>query len=92
MTICDNCIHNDVCGLEGCMEEALTFCVHKVSNVTRQSVKRGKWEHLVSRKSGFHYEVGARCSCCNEYTITVCLCEAMPFEFCPHCTADMRGE
>lgn len=55
-------------------------------------VKHGKWEQLVSRKSGFHYEVGARCSCCNEYTITVCLCEAMPFEFCPHCTADMRGD
>lgn len=55
-------------------------------------VKHGKWERLVSRQSGFHYEVGARCSCCKEYTATVCSCEAMPFEFCPHCTADMRGD
>jgi len=54
-------------------------------------VKLGKWEHLVSRQSGAHYEVAARCSCCKEYVVTICGCEAMPFEFCPHCTADMSG-
>lgn len=57
-----------------------------------QPVKRGKWEQLLSRQSGFHYEVGARCSYCNEYAVTVSMRKAMPFEFCPHCTADMRGD
>lgn len=54
-----------------------------------QPVKRGKWEQLVSKQSGLNYEVGARCSCCNEHTVTICICEAMPFEFCPHCGAKM---
>lgn len=57
-----------------------------------QPVKRGKWEQLVSKQSGLNYEVGARCSCCNEHTVTICICEAMPFEFCPHCGARMDGD
>lgn len=31
MSICDNCIHNAVCGLEDCHEEAMTFCSDMVS-------------------------------------------------------------
>lgn len=26
MTICDNCIHDDVCGIEGHLDEAMIFC------------------------------------------------------------------
>jgi hypothetical protein len=26
MTICDNCIHDDVCGKEGHLDEAMIFC------------------------------------------------------------------
>lgn len=29
MAICDNCIHDEVCGLEGHLDEALTFCANK---------------------------------------------------------------
>ena len=38
MAICDNCIHDEVCGLEGHLDEALTFCANKVADV--QPVKR----------------------------------------------------
>jgi len=31
MSICDNCIHNAVCGLEDCHEEAIKFCSDMVS-------------------------------------------------------------
>ena len=31
--ICGNCIHDGVCGLEGHLDEALTFCADKVTNV-----------------------------------------------------------
>ena len=41
MTICDNCIHDNVCGLEGHLEEAMTFCVHRVSDVTQQYINSG---------------------------------------------------
>lgn len=31
MSICDNCIHDAVCGLEDCHEEAMTFCSDMIS-------------------------------------------------------------
>lgn len=31
--ICGNCIHDGVCGLEGHLDEALTFCADKVTDV-----------------------------------------------------------
>lgn len=33
-TICDNCIHDEVCGMEGHLEPALKFCMNKISNDT----------------------------------------------------------
>lgn len=33
MSICDNCIHNDVCGEEGHLEESMTFCKNRTDNV-----------------------------------------------------------
>lgn len=78
----------------------IDFCLESVVDVFEdtgltadvQPVKHGKWEQLVSKQSGLNYEVGARCSCCNEHTVTICICEAMPFEFCPHCGARMDGD
>ncbi len=72
------------------MRKALRI-IENTPSADAQPVKRGTWEQLVSRQSGLHYEVGAHCSCCNEHTVTLCICEVMPFEFCPHCGADMRG-
>ncbi len=33
-TICDNCIHDEVCGCEGHLEPALQFCRDKISTDT----------------------------------------------------------
>ena len=33
-TMCDNCIHDDVCGMEGHLEPALKFCGDKISTDT----------------------------------------------------------
>ena len=33
-TICDNCIHDDVCGMEGHLEPALKYCFNKISTDT----------------------------------------------------------
>ena len=33
MVICENCIHDKVCGLEGHLDEALTFCADRISDV-----------------------------------------------------------
>ena len=30
MSMCDNCIHDDVCGLEDNHEEAITFCANVI--------------------------------------------------------------
>lgn len=30
MAICENCLHREVCGLEGSYDEALTFCADKI--------------------------------------------------------------
>ena len=38
MTICDNCIHDDVCGIEGHLDEAMIFCANKVSDVTQHYI------------------------------------------------------
>lgn len=41
MIICENCIHKDVCGLEGYYEEALKFCANKIEE--RPQDEFGKW-------------------------------------------------
>ena len=33
-TICNNCIHDDVCGMEGHLEPALKYCFNKISTDT----------------------------------------------------------
>ena len=30
MRICENCLHRDICGEEGHLDEALTFCANKI--------------------------------------------------------------
>lgn len=46
MAICDNCIHDEVCGLEGHLDEALTFCANKAADVQPLSVVA---EHIKKR-------------------------------------------
>lgn len=42
MILCENCIHDKVCGLEGHLDEALTICVDRIADV--QLVRRGYWK------------------------------------------------
>ena len=82
MTICDNCIHDDVCGIEGHLDEAMIFCANKVSDVARQSVRRGRWEHN-------------KCTECKKGLEDLFFGEFYYDEdelnFCPNCGADLRG-
>ena len=37
--ICKECIHREVCGLEGSWDEALVTCIHKDSAISSQSIQ-----------------------------------------------------
>lgn len=39
MSICDTCIHDDVCGLEDNHEEAVTFCADMISKDIFDKIK-----------------------------------------------------
>lgn len=77
MTVCDNCIHDEVCGIEGHLDEALIFCDNKAADV--QPVRCGKWindgDCLI-------------CSCCK----TAYNSWFTGSNYCAECGADMRGE
>jgi len=40
MIICENCIHKEVCGIEGYYEEALKFCANKVEDIQLDYYKK----------------------------------------------------
>lgn len=61
MAICDNCIHDEVCGLEGHLDEALTFCANKVADV--QPIRHGRWETWGYVLHGIKWK---RCSLCHK--------------------------
>lgn len=91
-TICDNCIHDGVCGLEGHLDEALTFCANKSTGVP---MKRGHWYHNTSKYVSEldAYFIQACCSCCNKYSDRVDqYTKIMSNETCSHCGADMRND
>lgn len=81
MAICDNCIHDEVCGLEGHLDEALTFCANKVADV--QPVKRGRWVFTEKLILGNPY---------GSYKCSECMYH-VPHEdnYCPNCGAKMDG-
>lgn len=83
--ICDNCIHDSVCGLEGHLDDALTFCADKVTNA--QPIRRGRW---IEDDNCFHH-----CSECKENTIRDtdsygCECGEFLTDYCPNCGALMN--
>lgn len=83
MAICDNCIHDEVCGLEGHLDEALTFCANKVTDV--QPVKRGRWDFQ-------GYQLFKCTNCTKIYTQEQLedIGENWTFpNFCPNCGAKM---
>ena len=89
MAICDNCIHDEVCGLEGHLDEALTFCANKVVDV--QPVKRGRWEEREGY--GGWGDTYYRCSVCgNDWAFEDGTPKDAEWDYCPKCGADMRGD
>lgn len=52
MVICENCIHDEVCGLEGHLDEALTFCDNKAADV--QPVERWTVVTDSPKESGYY--------------------------------------
>ena len=83
MAMCENCIHDEVCGLEGHLDEALTFCDNKATDV--QLVKRGKWFHI--NNEGFIY-----CSECNHEAYWDTDYGQQLFDYCPYCGAKMTKQ
>ena len=79
MVICENCIHKEVCGIEGYYEEALKFCANKMTE------SFGKW--IDDNEDDSYY---ANCSCCG-YQIDTHY-ERGYLNFCPNCGADMKGD
>ena len=43
MTICDNCIHDCVCGCEGHLDEAMTFCADRVATPAYNEAVKELW-------------------------------------------------
>lgn len=93
MTICDNCIHNNVCGLEGHLDEAMTFCIDKVSDAARQSVRRGRWVQYNRNGEETYIECT---NCCvpsrpRHLQMVTRSGEGLP-DYCPNCGARMEQE
>lgn len=91
--ICGNCIHDGVCGLEGHLDEALTFCADKVTNV--QSVKHGRWETWGYVFHGIEWK---RCSVCGKTADVSYIAllegriEPVTLSLCGCCSARMDGD
>ena len=46
-TICDNCIHDEVCGLEGHLEPAHVYCGWKIDTQTSIATKFNKIKAII---------------------------------------------
>lgn len=78
MSICDKCVHREVCCDEGMGEEALNFCAHLL-----EERPKGKWTYIgISEVTGLKI---CKCSVCNKRTYG-------SQNFCPNCGADMRSD
>ena len=89
MTICDNCIHRNICADEGHYDEALSFCADKVE-------ERPPGEWIMEENNKDYPDGRATCSCCG-YKMDVKRWEWLPAvrwylkpNYCPECGAEMR--
>lgn len=83
-TICDNCIHDEVCGLEGHLEPALKYCGWK-----EEIRPKGKWKKIGEEYYNECNHNVIKCSLCGYVKDTAH--EVFP-HFCEDCGADMRGD
>ena len=75
MSYCDDCLHKEVCGLEGVNEEALTYCADKMLK------KTGHWIDITNK---FGTVIAVRCSNCKNSPK-----HAIKSDYCPNCGARM---
>lgn len=91
MSLCDKCVHRNVCGNEDAREEAVKVCDDFIdkSLLSIPESERGEW----IEKEMFDGDTAYECSKCREL---FCLIDGTPadnlYNFCPNCGADMRGE
>lgn len=80
MSICDRCIHDEVCGLEGNHEEAIAFCSEIMPKI-------GYWVGI-DEEPHEDYE----CSCCGYVvsTFTVNIEPHTEYKYCPNCRCRMQ--
>ena len=76
--ICGDCIHKEVCGLEGYFDEALITCTHK----TEIPHSTGYWKKISPADI---YE----CSECGQNVMTQDICA---YHYCHGCGAKMGGK
>lgn len=81
-TICDNCIHDEICGLEGHLEPALKYCGWKEKRPTGHWIITNRKYELKDKENTF---VGTyhKCSECG-------FDEARGGNFCLNCGAKME--
>ena len=82
MSICDKCVHREVCCDEGMGEEALNFCAHLL-----EERPKGKWEFV--QYDGNSNIGNWHCTNCRGIRIDN---RVDHIDFCNKCGADMRGD
>lgn len=82
MIICTDCIHQDVCGLEGNFDEALVTCADK----NEMPIKIGRW---MNQDSGAHYPI--ECSECGKEPLLDEYGNYVFSDYCPSCGSIMTN-
>ena len=84
MSLCDRCIHRDVCGNEDAREEAVKVCDDFISILAVLERKKGEWVKDGNR--GHWYA----CSRCGQVIYSESAEDRKEFwAFCSKCGADM---
>ena len=83
MSLCDKCIHRDVCGNEDAREDAVKVCSDFIdkSVLSVPEREKGEWEFKDIPNTTIN---GYWCNKCH-------IGSDRPHAFCPNCGADMRG-
>lgn len=88
MSYCDDCIILDICGKDGCCDDAMTFCSDKHRFIHKSVIEDIKAE--ITEKTGhwitydIHGHKACKCSECNNDVGYPC-----NDKYCKHCGARM---